>query len=325
MRILVTGATGFIGARLLSKLAVECDELRILRRPHSPVERLKNIKYEEVIGDIRDSDVVRRAVEGCDVVFHVAAAVSYWDKYNKRQYEVNVIGTRNIVNACLACGVKRLIHTSSVVAIGAPAEGELADEKTEYNISHLKINYAETKHLGEEEVRKGIALGLDAVIVNPGAVFGPGDTRRYRGSLYGGRVWMHKFYVGGGIATVDVDDVVEGHIRAWKHGKKGERYILANENLTFRQIGEMIGSFLNWPKPTICVPSSLLYVLAYLATWFSWATGTKPIATLPMAKFTRLKLFYSNEKAKKELGMQFKPFKESVENAVEWFKEHGYL
>jgi dihydroflavonol-4-reductase len=321
MRILVTGATGFIGARLLARLAVECDQLRILRRAASDTEPIKNIKYEEVVGDITNAGDVMCAVEGCDYVFHAAASVSYWDKLRTQQYDINVNGTKNVVAACLAHKVKRLIYTSSIVAIGMNKAG-LADETTEYNLTPFNISYCDTKMLAEQEVQKGVAKGLDAVILNPGAVFGPGDTRRYRGQLYGGRVWTHKFYVGGGIATVDVDDVVDGHIRAWRHGKKGERYILANENLTFKEISSVIAKKMGWPVPGIRLPTWFIYGLAYLALFISKLTGAKPFATVPMAKFTRLNLFYSNKKAREELGVVFRPFAETNERAIEWYRDH---
>ncbi|MBI2974139.1 MAG: hypothetical protein HYY43_00900, partial [Deltaproteobacteria bacterium] len=159
------------------------------------------------------------------------------------------------------------------------------------------------------------------------------------------------FYVGGGIATVDVYDVVEGHIRAWKKGRTGERYILANENLTFKEISDVIMEVMEKPQ-NVChsresgnpmnirdphfrgddrrycrfkIPFPIILVFAYLATWFSKLTGTKPVATIPMAKFTRVNLFFSNEKSCQELGMTFRPFRESIERAVEWFREHNYL
>lgn len=349
MRILVTGATGFIGARLLARLAVECDSLKVLRREGSSLEAIKNIKFEDFIGDITSYEDVMRAVDGVDAVFHVAASVSYWDKLRKKQYDVNVNGTKNIVEACLTHKVKRLIYTSSIVAIGAPEEGRLADEKTEYNLSEYNVSYCDTKHLAELEVQKGVRKGLDAVIVNPAAVFGPGDIRRYKGNLYGSKVWTRIFYVSGGIATVDVDDVVDGHIRAWKRGKTGERYILANENLTFKEISEVIalachceeagGRRGNLPSSSVfgrllrClstsletsrndkkirIPTFLVFALAYLATFLSIVTRTRPLATISMAKFTKMNLFFSNEKAKNELGMTFHPFRETIDRAINW-------
>jgi len=323
MRILVTGATGFIGARLLARLAVECDFLRVLRRESSNTGPIKNIKFEDFVGDVTDPDDVSSAVKDCDYVFHVAASVSYWDKHNKEQYDINVNGTKNIVAACLEHKVRRLIHTSSIVAIGVGEKGSFADEKTGYNLKKYNISYCDTKRLAEEEVRRGIERGLDAVIVNPGAVFGPGDTRRYRGHLYGGRVWLHYFYVGGGIATVDVDDVVDGHIRAWKKGRKGERYILASENLTFKEISAGINKKLSWPVPKIKIPTWLIYVMAYCSIFISNFTGRKPLATVPMAKFTKLNLFYSNKKARDELGVVFRSFDETNDRAIEWYQEHS--
>lgn len=325
MRILITGATGFIGSRLLARLAVECEDLRILRRESSLLEYVKNIRFEDFVGDITNPDDVDRAVSGCDIVFHVAASVSYIPQEEKRQYEVNVFGTRNVVNACIKHKVKRLIHTSSVVAVGLKDNGKLSNEDTDYNLRHLNISYSLTKHLAEEEIRRGIEKGLDAVIVNPGAVFGPGDLRRFHGHLYGGKAWTRMFYVGGGIATVDVDDVVEGHIKAWKHGRKGERYLLVNENLTFKEISTVIGEKLNQSRPRYKIPTWFIHAMACFATALSYITRKKPFATVSMAKYTKLNLFFSNEKSKRELGLIYRPFKESIDNAVEWFLKKGYL
>lgn len=320
MRILVTGATGFIGARLLSRLAVECDELRVLRRRSSSSKPIKNMNFEDVHGDITDPDDVMKAVSGCDYVFHVAAIVSYWDKENIAQYNANVNGTRNVVEACIANKVRRLIHTSSVVAIGQPEECKLGDEALAYNMEGCNIQYSLTKHLAEEEVQKGVEKGLDAVIVNPGAVFGPGNVRRFAKNLYDGNSLGRLFYAGGGISTVDVDDVVEGHIRAWKKGKKGERYILSNENLTYKDVFSTIADVTGFLRPKIKIPRPFVFGIAYFATFLGNLFGFKPFLTVSMAKFTEMKLFYSNNKAKQELGMTFRPFRETIERTIDWYK-----
>jgi len=327
MRILVTGATGFLGSRLLARLASEADQLRVLRRKNSLLDLIKNIKFEDYIGDITNPDDVMSAVAGCDVVFHVAASVSYWDKLKEKQFDVNVNGTKYIVEACLKHKVKRLICTSSIVAIGLSRDGGPADEDTTYNLWPYRIGYCDTKYLAEVEVQRGVRNGLDAVVVNPGAIFGPGDLRRFKGNLYGGSVWRGIFYVGGGIATVDVDDVVEGHIRAWQKGRKGERYLLTNENCSFKEIYDTIMKALGKKRRhfRVRIPTFLVFTLAYIADFISKVTNTKPLVTLHMAKFTKLHLYFSNEKAKHDLDMNFRSLRESIERSISWFKEHGYL
>jgi len=325
MKILVTGATGFVGHHLAKRLKKEGYNLRILKEKNQSLGFLKNLELEIIEGDIRNFEDVKKAVKGCDVVFHLAGIVSYWRKLQKLQYEVNVLGTKNIVKACLEYKIKRLIHVSSTAAVGYE-KNKLANEETSFNLFPLRVNYCNTKFLGEVEVLRGIAKGLDAVIVCPGSIYGEGDLRRIKSDMiFNFKFPFSLFYMQGGVGVVDIKDVVEGLLKAWKKGKRGERYILVGENLSFYEIRKMIAKALGKKPPKICLSGFFLYFLSYLFLLFSFISGKKPRLTPEMVRFHKLYLYFSNEKAKKELGIKFTPFEETIKRAVKWYKSHGFL
>ncbi|MBZ9578295.1 SDR family oxidoreductase [Patescibacteria group bacterium] len=325
MKILVTGATGFLGHHLTRRLVKAGFNVRILKEKGASLNLIEDLKLETIEGDIRDFEVVKRAVKGCEIVFHLAALISYWDKLNPLQYEVNVIGTENIVKNCLEEKVKRLIHVSSTAAIGTEPEGKLANEETSYNLWGFKINYCNTKYLGEIEVRKGIDRGLDAVILCPGSMYGAGDIRRIKEDPFFSQGIFSLFYIRGGLAVVDVEDVADGLILAWKKGKSGQRYILASENLTFFEIKKTISEFLGKEPPKICLPYPIFLALAYTLNWLAILTKKRPKITSTMARFNKIYFYFSAKKARKKLGMKFRSFKESIKKAIDWYKENGYL
>jgi len=324
MKILVTGATGFLGHHLVRRLVREGYDVRIMKEKDAPMELLKDLKIEIFDGDIRDFEAVKKAVKGCEVVFHLAGLISYWSKQNSLQFEINVTGTGNIVKACIEEKVKRLIHTSSTAAMGFEPE-KLANEETEFNLGNLGIAYCDTKYLAEKEVQKGVKEGLDAIIVCPGSIYGPGDVRRIKEDPVFPKGIFSMFYVEGGLGVVDVEDVVEGEILAWKKGKKGDRYILVGENLSFYEIRKTVAEVLGKNPPKIKIPSSIFLALSYILDWISYLTERRPKFTPENARLNKIFLYYSNEKAKKELGMKFRPFKESAQRMIEWHKEKGYI
>jgi len=325
MKILITGATGFLGHHLVKRLMKEGYKVKILKEGSAQIDLLKGIEVESVIGDIRDLEAVKKAVKDCEIVFHLAGIIAYWSRLNRLQYEINVEGTKNVVRACLENKIKRLIHVSSDVTIGVE-EGKLANEEMLYNLFPLKINYCDTKFLGEVEVYKGIAKGLDAVVVCPASMYGEGDIRKIKTDMtFDFKFPMNFFYPRGGIAVVDVEDVVEGLIRAWKMGRKGERYLLIGENITFYEMRKIIAKELGRKPPSISIPSWLFTLLAYVFLGISKITKNRPKLTPEMARFNKIKFYFSNEKAEKELGLKFKSFKESIKRAIRWYKDNGYL
>ncbi|MBI2345440.1 MAG: SDR family oxidoreductase [Deltaproteobacteria bacterium] len=319
--ILVTGATGFVGSHLVRRLVAEGERVRIFRRDGARLEDLAAVRCEEVIGDLTDAAAVDRAVQGCEVVFHSAAVIQYWTPNNPRQYAVNVNGTRHVVEASLRHRVKRLVHVSSIAAIGYRLDGELADESTRYNYGPFRNHYCDTKYAAEAIVRAEIDRGLDAVIVNPGTVYGPGDRRRI--SFIRGL--MSNFTARGGIAVVDIDDVIEGLIRAWRTGKTGERYVLTAENRTYREIGQTFARLIGRRGPRYVLPGGIVRALAVLSDVWSRVTRRPPTLTPSMARLANVRAFFSNAKARRELGMTFRPFAATAERTIAWYRQNRLL
>lgn len=323
--ILVTGGTGFIGSNLAIALVREGYRVRILRREHSDLRAIGDADVEHFIGDVRDIEALKRAVHGCETVFHTAAVVSYWRRERKMMFDVNIGGTRNVVEACLATGVERLIHTSSVAAIGFNPNGH-ADETNEFNWHTYDVGYRISKYLAEQEIRRGLKLGLSAVMVNPSIVIGPRDIHFHGGQIirdvYKKRIF---YYPDGGTNIVYVDDVVRGHIAASRQGRTGERYILAGENMTNKQMLEGVAEVVGGIKPVFRIPKVLASGIAATAETVATLTRTKPWITRELTAGIDLHLYFSAAKAMRELAFKATPFREAVQQAFRWYRENGLL
>jgi len=324
--VLVTGGTGFIGSNLAIALLNEGCTVRVLRRRNSDLRALGDTEVEYVIGDLRDITSLRRALKGCDTVFHTAAMVSYWRKEREEMYDVNIGGTRSIVKLCLELGVKRLVHTSSIAAVGYTEDGTLARESNEFNWDRFDIGYRISKHLAEKEVQQGALRGLDAVIVNPSIVIGPRDIHFHGGQLirdiYKKRIF---YYITGGMNIVYVDDVVRGHILAARHGRVGERYILCGENMTHREIISTIAGIVGGLRPLFRVPPGAVRMIAATAERIGNMLNAKPWVTRELLASSGMTYYFSCDKAQHELGYQVTPFKEAVRRTFEWYKQQGLL
>lgn len=326
MRVLVTGGTGFLGANLVAALVERGDTVRVLRRANSSLVALDGLAVDQVIGDILDPAAVDQAVRGCDLVFHVAALASYWRARREQVYRVNVEGTRTVMEACLRAGVPRVVHTSSVAAIGIAPRGTIADETTPFDALSATFAYADSKRRAEEVVQQAIARGLDVVIVNPASVFGAGDHYLNTGRIvieYGrGRIPV---VPPGGMCVVDVDAVVQGHLLAAARGRTGERYILGGENLTHRQIAATIAAVTGRRAPRLVVPRPLLGPLARLVDAVNRISPWPPLVSGEQIRLSGEDFFFDSGKAVRELGYPLMPFRGAVEKAYRWYRDHGYM
>lgn len=324
MHVAITGATGFLGAALTRALSQTGHSVRIIRRNHSDTSILKDISYEDFIADITDSKSLKQAFSGCELVFHTAATVSMAGRYND-QYDNNVLGTTNVLNACLDQDVKRVVHTSSVAAIGYRHDGS-ATEKTSFSWPSDNLGYMQTKHEAELAVYRAIEQGLDAVIVNPSIIFGRNDPKQKMKpllqSLQNGKI---PFYPIGSTNVCDLDDVVKGHLLAAEKGKTGERYILGGANISYRNLLDTIANEISGRPPRWAISNSSAWILKNLIRFIPDRKREKLALTDDLLDLAQLRVEFSSKKAIDELGYTITPFKETIKKTADWYRELGHL
>ena len=328
MRTLVTGATGFVGAAVARRLLAAGHSVRVLVRPTSNLGNIADLPVETCIGDLRDPASLARALSGMDALFHVAADYRIWTPRPQELLDSNIAGTANIMDAALAAGISRIVYCSSVAAILPRPNGESADESVQASSAQMIGLYKRSKFLAEAEVTRRIAeKGLPAVIVNPSAPMGPRDakptpTGRIVVDAAKGKIPV---YVDTGLNVVHVDDVAEGHLLAFEKGRIGERYILGGENLTLRELLTIIAELVGRKPPTIRLPHAVTIPIGYIAETWCRLFGGEPMATGDAARMARKKMFYSSEKAKRELGYAPRPARDAIADSLRWFKDNGYI
>jgi dihydroflavonol-4-reductase len=325
-KVFVTGASGLIGSNLCHKLAELGYEVTAMVRDQSSLLGLKDFKGKIVRGDILEEKSLPGLMEGADFVFHPAGLVSFDNRLREKLFRVNVDGTRNVMNAALQVGVKKVVHTSSVAAIGISSAGDIADETVEYNRLRYNVAYSDSKHFGEVEVEKALECGLNVVIVNPGSIVGQRDVYSHFAVLM--RVFRGKRivpYLSGGMCVVGVDDVVDGEIAALKLGRTGEKYILGSENVSFKDLFREIGEVVGAAKPNVYVPIWMAKAVASLLEILSEITGKPPVLTKGHVIAATLPHYFSFEKAKRELGFEPHPIIEAIRKSYEWSVQNGLL
>jgi dihydroflavonol-4-reductase len=324
--VLVTGGTGFVGSNLVLALLNQGLNVRILRRPDSDLRAIGSAEVDHRYGDVRDIDSLKGAMSGCDTVFHTAAVVSYWHRDRERMYDVNIGGTRNVVQACIETGIQKLVHTSSVAAIGFPENGPWADETNVFNWEAYDVGYRISKHRAELEIQRGVSLGLSAVIVNPSIVIGPRDIHFNGGQIIRD---IHKkrvfFSIKGGINIVYVDDVVRGHIAAARLGRIGERYILCGENLPLRDAFRTTADLVGGIAPILTLSNTVVRIVAWMAEIIGMISNKKPWVTRELVARTGTSYYFTCAKAQKELGYSITPFPTAVQKTFEWYRTNGFL
>ncbi|UCC87445.1 MAG: SDR family oxidoreductase [Anaerolineales bacterium] len=326
MKVLVTGATGFVGSNVAAALAARGDHVRVLRRTTSRLDALEGVPVEYVVGDILGPDSLATAMQDCQVVFHVAATAQYWRMGKETVYRVNVEGTRNVLQAALDTGVQRVVHTSSVAALGYPAHGTLIDESQVFPPELNWWPYGHSKHLAELEVHKAVAQGLPAVIVNPTIIIGPRDLNFVSGSLIRASVkGQLRVVPPGGSNVVHVDDVIAGHLAAAERGRVGERYILGAENLSHWDAAQIIASATGGPRPRLVLPHWTLTPLAGLIDAFNGLSRRPPLVTGGQVRLGGEFFYVDTNKAVRELGLPQTPFRQAVSDAYAWYQAHHLL
>lgn len=326
MKAFVTGATGFIGANLVRELLRQGYQVRALARRQSDLRNVQGLDLELAYGDLRDADSVRQAVAGCDVLFHAAAAYTFWSPDPRSIYDTNVAGTENMLRAARDCGIRRVVYTSTESTIGV--NGHLGAENMEIDPDHLPGIYKKSKYLAEKLALKMCREGLPVVIVNPTVPVGPLDikptpTGRLIVDFLNGRM---PAYVNTGLNVVDAGDVAAGHILALEKGRPGERYILGHSNMTLKQMLDMLERITGIKAPRLRIPVGLAMGAAYLnefvSTRLRGGPPRIPVAAVKAASHFRC---FDCSKAVGELGLPQTPVEESLERAVSWFQQNGYV
>ncbi len=326
MRVLVTGATGCVGANVVEALLARGYAVRALRRPTSRLDALDGLSPEMVVGDVTDEASLVAAMEGCSLVIHAAAVSQYWRNGPDLIYRVNVGGTRNVLRAAMAAGVERVVVTSSVAALGVPTRrGELLDESAHFNLRPEQFHYGHSKVLAEAEVARAVRAGLDVVIVNPVSVIGQRDVNFVGGEIL--RVVRQRWVPlapPGGMGVVSARAVGEGHVLAAERGRTGERYILNGENIAHRALMALVAEVVGGRPPLATAPRWAMRGLRYLVTlwrrWFPRASGVD--AT--QVSLSMLEMYFDGRKAAQELGFVGGTAREAVEEAWAWYRRHPW-
>jgi dihydroflavonol-4-reductase len=347
LKAFVTGATGFLGSHVARVLAEQGAELRLLVRPTSDLRNLDGLKADRVVGDLRDSASIEKALSGCDVVFHVAADYRLWvrGQDSAEMYRSNVEGTRSLLEAARKQGVRRVVYTSSVATMGfisnhAGAElrsaGQpgaavptqaVADEESPVSLAGMIGHYKRSKFMAEQVAVEAAKAGVDVVIVNPTTPIGERDIKPTPTGRIVVDFLKRKFpaYVETGLNLVDATECARGHVQALEKGRSGERYILGGENLTLKQILDRLAAITGLPSPTVKLP----YIFALAAGVVDEMVtgrllGREPRATIDAVRMGRKMMFVSSAKAERELGWRMVPVDGALRRSVEWFRANAY-
>lgn len=321
----VTGATGHIGNTLIRALAARGEAVRCFVLPTESLRPLNGLDVEVVEGDVRDRESLERAFAGADVVYHLASVIALTGGKAGLLQDVNVGGTRNVVEACLKCGVRRLVYTSSVHALVEPPRGTAIDEAMAFDPARIPFEYGRTKAEATLVVLESVRRGLDAVVVCPTGVVGPNDF----GPSEMGQLFVAfaqrkiPAYVDGGYDFVDVRDVAEGHIRAAERGRTGEAYLLSGEQISVRELMTLLAELTGVLAPRLHAPAWLADAVAPLSVLYGKLTRTRVIFTRDSLYYIRSNSLTSSAKAARELGFRPRSVRQSVADTVEWLRDAG--
>ena len=324
MRVLLTGATGFLGSEIARELSRQGHQVRVLARATSSLAGLEGVEHERVIGDLLDPASIDRALEGVEAVIHTAGATSVRQRDTRMLYRVNVEGTRNLLEAAEKRTGLRVVHTSTVGAVGATERPETLDETATWNLGGLGYDYLDSKRQGEELALARARQGMDLVVLNPGMIFGPGDvymtSTKYVLEYLRGR---NRFAPRGGLSFCDVRDVARAHVAALTRGRAGERFILAGQNVTHREALATLHRLTGLYRP-IPMPGAILWLAGALSQAVAKLVphGLEDL-TLGVVRVARKFLYFDVSRARSELGYEVRPFEETLRDTLRDLIDRG--
>lgn len=323
-KALVTGGCGFLGRWITKQLLDEGVAVRVLAAKGETRDNVAGLDVEIIEGDVRDVADVKRAVLGVDTVFHAAAIYLDWAPDPSRMYDVNLKGTFHVLEAARRAGVERVVYTASIVSLGRPRDGGLADETTPYECWDLDFPYSRSKHHSRELAEYFAAWDLDVRVVCPGIVLGPNDIRPTpSGAIILGSMKTPgpSVIFDGGASYVDVRDAARVHLLAATKGKKGERYIASAHNLTNAQLVAAIDRVTARKRRTVKLPLGVARTVVRGMEMQAARTGKPPVLSRDFFEYSLVPSFYDNAKSRRELGATYRPLDESIRDAVAWFRE----
>jgi dihydroflavonol-4-reductase len=327
MTVLVTGANGFMGSNVVRELIKDGADVRVTIRKDSDTRNIDDLDVEKVYCDIRDKESVKSALKGCDTLYHIAAYFAHWAPDKKLFYDINVEGTKNLLEESLFQGLEKVVYTSTSNTIGSHGAGNFVKEDAEFNGWEAGDHYAISKYLAEIEAKKICEKGLPLVIVNPTLVIGVRDRKPTpsgalivdiaNGDMPG--------YIEGAINVIDVEDVARGHIQAAQKGRIGERYLFGNENLYVGDFFKLIAEIAGVKSPKRKIPYRVALLLGYLFQVGARITKKPPIVSVSQVRLGKMGEHFDCSKAVNELGLKQTPIKKTIEKAINWFRENGYI
>ena len=327
MTVLVTGANGFMGSNVVRELIKDGADVRVTIRKDSDTRNIDDLDVETVFCDIRDKESVKSALKGCDTLYHTAAYFAHWVADKKLFYNINVEGTKNLLEEALFQGLEKVVYTSTSNTIGSHGAGNFVKEDAEFNGWEAGDHYAISKYLAEIEAKKICEKGLPLVIVNPTLVIGVRDRKPTpsgalivdiaNGNMPG--------YIEGAINVIDVEDVARGHIQAAQKGRIGERYLFGNENLYVGDFFKLIAEIAGVKPPKRKIPYRVALLLGYLFQVGARITKKPPIVSVSQVRLGKMGEHFDCSKAVNELGLKQTPIKKTIEKAIDWFRENGHI
>lgn len=327
MKTLVTGATGFIGSTVVRELLDAGKEVRVTVRKESDTRNIDGLDVERVYGDTRDRESMKTALKGCDTLYHVAAYFAHWSLDKDLFYEINVEGTKIILEEALARGLDKVVYTSTSNSIGSHGAGNFVNEDAEFNLWESGDHYAISKYLAEIEAKKICDKGLPLVIVNPTLVIGIRDVKPTPSGALVVDIVNRDMpgYIDGAINIIDVEDTARGHLLAAEKGRIGERYILGNENVTVGDFFRLVADIAGVKPPKLKLPYGAALLLGYMFEIQARITKKPPVVSVTQVRIGKMGEHFDNSKAVNELGLQLTPIETTIENTVKWFIDHGYI
>ena len=326
MPTLVTGAAGFLGSHVARQLVARGEAVRVLLRASSQNRAIADLPLEYVTGDLRDAESLDRALKGVTRVFHVAADYRLWAKDSKDIYDSNVGGTRNILAAAKRAGVQQFIYTSTVatIAVDRPAP---PNEKTDAKLDEMIGHYKRSKWMAEREALNAAKEGFPVIVAMPTTPVGPWDwkptpTGKIIVDFLNGKM---PGYVDTGLNFVGVEECAAGHLLVAEKGKVGERYLLGGENLTLKQVLDILSNITKLPAPMLKLPHGVALGAAYASTFFSRLVGKEPGIPVEGVKIAQHKMFVDCARAQRELGFKAGPVSAALQRAVSWYEANGYV